>query len=243
MQGTGASGMLGTLRSATNAERMATLSSILDRTIREWLEYHQKRVHQGNLNNFPHLQQRWLGRILWKNPLDCWIYQEILYETKPELVIEIGVGHGGSALYLAHLLDLIGIPKARVAGIDRDLSRVTDLQHPRLRLVEGECLATATLKAVRRLARGRRTMVIADCDHTQDHVLAELRAYAPLVSVGCYYIVEDGICDAMNWPPVPGPRAACLEFLRQERRFVNDRELREKYLITYNFDGYLKRVG
>jgi cephalosporin hydroxylase len=95
-------------------------------------------------------------------------------------------------------------------------------------------------------------MVIADCDHSRDHVLAELSSYSPLVSVGCYYIVEDGICDVMGWNPttgapvgnlpVPGPRAAALEFLSHSQHFVDDAQLREKYLLTYNFNGYLRRV-
>lgn len=85
-------------------------------------------------------------------------------------------------------------------------------------------------------------MVIADCDHTKDHVLAELRTYSPLVTTGCYYIVEDGICDVMAWPPVPGPLVACKEFLRDNGDFITDSELREKYLVTYNFGGYLKRI-
>lgn len=86
-------------------------------------------------------------------------------------------------------------------------------------------------------------MVISDCDHHKDHVLEELRTYSPLVGLGCYYVVEDGICDEMGWAPVPGPKAGCKEFLRENPRFVNDSELREKYRITYNFNGYLKRVA
>jgi cephalosporin hydroxylase len=73
--------------------------------------------------------------------------------------------------------------------------------------------------------------------------MQELRTYSPLVSVGCYYVVEDGICDVMGWPPVPGPQAACVEYLRENPHFINDMQLREKYLITYNFSGYLKRIG
>lgn len=231
--------MLGAAGEGSGAEAM---KPVLDWTVREWLEYHQVRVHQGSQNGFPELQQTWKGRIIWKNPFDCWIYQEILYDTKPEVVVEIGLGHGGNALFMANLLDVLGPRRARVVGIDRDLSRVRDLRHPRIRWIQGNCLAPRTIQEVHRLCGRRQTMVIADCDHSKGHVLAELRAYAPLVSVGCYYIVEDGICDVMNWPPVPGPRAACQEFLRADPGFVNDSQRREKYLITYNFDGYLKRV-
>ena len=217
--------------------------AIVDWSVKQWLQYHQTTVHQGSLSGAPDLQQRWMGRTIWKNPLDCWVYQEILYDTRPEVVVELGVAHGGSSLYLANLLDLIGDSSSQVVGIDFDLSHVTDLRHPRVRLVEGNCLDPETIMHVRDLCRGRKTMVIADCDHSKDHVIQELQAYSPLVSVGCYYIVEDGICDIMGWQPVPGPRAACNEYLRENSHFVNDARLREKYLITYNFNGYLKKVS
>ncbi len=183
-----------------------------------------------------------MGRTIWKNPLDCWVYQEILYDTQPEVVVELGVAHGGGTLYMAHILDLLGIAAGEVVGIDLDLSHVMDLRHPRIRLIGGNCLDPATIRQVTDLCRGRKTMVIADCEHSKDHVIQELRAYSSLVSLGCYYIVEDGVCDVMGWPPVPGPQAACAEFLGENPDFVNDAPLREKYLITYNFDGYLKRV-
>lgn len=218
------------------------MKPILDWTVREWFEYHQRKVHQGSLNGFPELQQTWFGRTIWKNPLDCWVYQEILHETRPEVIVEIGVAHGGSALYLAHLLDLMGGDYGIVVGIDIDLSKAADLTHPRIRLIQGDCLDSSTFNQVAQAARNRKTMVIADCDHSKEHVLRELRTYSPLVSVGCYYIVEDGICDVIDWAPVPGPQAACSEFLEGNRQFVNHRELREKYLITYNFDGYLMRI-
>jgi cephalosporin hydroxylase len=218
-------------------------NAIIGWTIKEWLQYHQTTIHQGSLNQAADLQQRWMGRIIWKNPLDCWIYQEILYDSKPEVIVELGVAHGGGTLYLANLLDLLDSPSALVVGVDRDLGQAVDLRHPRVRLVKGNCVGPETIGRVRDLCRGRRTMIIADCEHSKDHVLQELRAYSALVSVGCYYIVEDGICDVMGWPPLPGPRAACMEFLGENSHFINDARHRGKYLITYNFNGYLKRVS
>ncbi len=218
------------------------MKPIVDWTVREWFDYHQRRVHQGSLHGSPQLQQVWMGRVIWKNPLDCWVYQEILFQTRPQVVVEIGVAHGGGTIYLAHLLDLLQMESARVVGIDLDLSQTKDLCHPRISLIEGDCRAPSMIEKVRALCSGRRTMVIADCDHKQDHVLDELHLYSPLVSVGCYFIVEDGICDVMNWDPVPGPHAACQEFLREDSSFVDDGWLREKYLITYNFGGYLRRI-
>jgi len=226
-----------------SASQPQEMKAITDWTVKEWLEYHQKNVHQGSLNNSPDLQQSWMGRTIWKNPLDCWVYQEILYDTKPERIVELGVAHGGGTLYLANLLDLSGNSSAQVIGVDSDLSHVADLHHPRINLIGGNCLDPATVRQVTDLCKGRKTMVIADCDHSKDHVLQELRTYSTLVSVGCYYVVEDGICDVMDWQPVPGPRAASMEYLRENPNFVNEKRLREKYLITYNFDGYLKRIS
>ncbi len=228
------------------------MKPILDWTVREWLEYHQRQVHQGSLTGHDHLQQRWLGRAIWKNPMDCWIYQEILYETQPEVLVELGVAHGGNLLYLSHLFQLMGKKDAQLVGVDIDTSRAVDLKISGLRLIQGSCQDEHVFREVSALTRGRRTMVIADCDHRKDHVMAELARYSPLVSVGCYYIVEDGICDAMGWNPstgepvkdrpVPGPRAAAQQFLSENLNFVDDAPLREKYLITYNFNGYLRRV-
>ena len=219
------------------------MKAITDWTVKEWLEYHQEKVHQGSLNGAPEIQQTWMGRTIWKNPLDCWIYQEIIYDTKPDAIVELGVAYGGGTLYLAGILDLCGGSSSQVIGVDSDLSRVTDLRHPRITLLGGNCLDPATIRQVADLCKGRKTMVIADCDHSKDHVIEELRTYSPLVSVGCYFIVEDGICDVMGWQPVPGPQAACSEFLRESPKFINNKRLREKYLITYNFDGYLLRTG
>jgi cephalosporin hydroxylase len=218
------------------------MKPIADWTVREWLQYHQESVHQGSLKGSPELQQTWMGRTIWKNPLDCWVYQEILYDTRPEVIVELGVAHGGGTLYLANLFDLLGMSEGRVIGVDMDLGRVNDLHHPRIQLIEGQCLDPSSVREVASQCQGRKTMVIADCDHNKDHVMEELRTYSPLVTVGCYYIVEDGICDVMAWPPVPGPQAACVEFLRGTPYFVDDAQIREKYLITYNFNGYLKRV-
>jgi cephalosporin hydroxylase len=228
------------------------VKSILDWTVREWFEYHQRQIHQGSLTGHDHLQQRWMGRAIWKNPMDCWVYQEILYETQPEVLVELGIAHGGNLMYLSHLFKLMGKADSRLVGVDIDTSRAADLNIPGLHLIQGSCQDQSVLQEVSALTLGRRTMVIADCDHSAHHVLAELSRYGPLVSVGCYYIVEDGICDVMGWnpttgapvgdSPAPGPRAAALEFLSHNQHFVDDAPLREKYLLTYNFNGYLRRV-
>jgi cephalosporin hydroxylase len=230
-----------------------SVKSILDWTVREWLEYHQRNVHQAALTGKAQLQQRWLGRPIWKNPMDCWVYQEILYDTQPELVIELGIAHGGNLLFMADIFRCMNRGRTQIVGIDMDISRARDLKLPGLHLIEGTCQDESVFERVSDFARGKRTMIIADCDHSRDHVLDELTRYSPLVSVGCYYIVEDGICDVMGWHPLtgqlvndqpaPGPQAASLEFLRNNPQFTDDAEVREKYLITYNFNGFLKRVA
>jgi cephalosporin hydroxylase len=136
--------------------------------------------------------------------MDCWVYQEILYETQPDVLIELGVAHGGNLLYLSHLFRLMEKPNALLIGVDIDTSRATDLRIPGLQLIQGNCLDPHTFQRVSALCGGKRTMVIADCDHSKNHVLRELALYSPQVSVGCYYIVEDGICDVMGWNPATG---------------------------------------
>jgi len=143
-------------------------------------------------------------------------------------------------------------PDALLIGVDIDTSRAADLKIPSLQLIEGNCLDSHTFQRVSALCEGKRTMVIADCDHNKNHVVQELALYSSKVSVGCYYIVEDGICDVMGWnpstgepvndAPVPGPQAAAKEFLSGNDQFVDDAPLREKYLMTYNFNGFLRRV-
>jgi len=133
------------------------------------------------------------------------------------------VAHGGNLLYLSHLFRLMEKPDALLIGVDIDTSRAADLKIPSLQLIEGNCLDSHTFQRVSALCEGKRTMVIADCDHNKNHVVQELALYSSKVSVGCYYIVEDGICDVMGWnpstgkpvndAPVPGPQAAAKEFL------------------------------
>jgi cephalosporin hydroxylase len=142
--------------------------------------------------------------------------------------------------------------RTQIVGVDQDISRASDLKLPGLHLIQGKCQESSVFEKVSAFTRGKRTMVIADCDHSRDHVLDELQRYSPLVSLDCYYIVEDGICDVMGWHPLtgepitnepaPGPQAASREFLSRNSDFIDDAALREKYLITYNFNGYLKRI-
>jgi cephalosporin hydroxylase len=206
-------------------------------SVADWMIYHQDRIV------FEKVQ--WMGVQALKNPLDCWIYQEILWEVRPEVVVEIGSFAGGSTLYFCHLCDLIG--QGLVVSLDADRSHF-QVQHLRLVEITGDCWEPAVTARVAALCAGKRTMVVHDAEHTQDAVLRALRLYADFVSPGSYFIVEDGIVDVfdprvspqLGWDR-PGPLAAIREFLREDKRFVIDKS-RERYLITYNPCGFLRRV-
>jgi cephalosporin hydroxylase len=184
----------------------------------------------------------WLGVPTQKLPLDLWIYQEILHETRPDLVIETGTARGGSALFLASILDLLGA--GEIVTIDV-LPAEGRPSHERITYLTGSSTSEAVLDEVRELAAGREHVtVILDSDHARDHVLEELRQYGPLVSRGCYLVVED---TNVNRNPVrpdhgPGPMEAVEEFLQETDDFTVDRG-REKFLMTFNPKGYLRRRG
>jgi cephalosporin hydroxylase len=183
---------------------------------------------------------RWLGAQALKNPLDLWVYQEIVYETKPELIVETGTYRGGSALYLASICDLLGA--GEVVSIDVEPMRDDYPVHPRITYLAGRSSTDPEVVAeIRSRAEGRRTLVVLDSDHSQAHVEAELAAYAPLVQVGGYVIVEDSNIGRIRKDLLPGPLQAIESFLTRTDEFVIDRE-REKFLITFNPSGYLRRV-
>lgn len=188
---------------------------------------------------------RWLGVPTYKCPLDMWVYQEILSETRPDVVVECGTAFGGSALFLATVMDQIGVGKV----VTVDITPQPNLpRHPRIEYLSGSTADAGTLDHVRaRISPGERTMVILDSLHTRDHVLAELELFWPLVTPGCYLIVED---TNINGHPVhtdfgpdrgPGAYEAVEEFLQQDRPFERDAS-RERLLLTFNPGGYLRRV-
>jgi cephalosporin hydroxylase len=185
-------------------------------------------------------QARWLGAQALKNPLDLWVYQEIVFETRPELIVETGTYRGGSALYLASLCDLIG--SGEIVSIDVEPIRDDYPEHPRITYFGGRSSTDpGVVEDVRTRAAGKRILVILDSDHSQRHVEHELAAYAPIVPVGCYLIVEDSNIGRIRKDLMPGPLEAIETFLATTDQFEIDRS-REKFLITFNPSGYLKRV-
>ena len=182
----------------------------------------------------------WFGYRTMKSPMDMWTYQEIVAETKPELIVECGTAFGGSSLYLASLLDLLG--RGEVVTIDIE-ARPGQPAHPRIHRIVGSSVDPAIVADIRGRAQGRRTMVILDSDHSQAHVSTELEAYRSIVSPGCYLVVED---TNVNGHPVvpdhgPGPMEAVEAFLPSAPEFEVDPS-RERFMLTLNPGGYLRRI-
>jgi cephalosporin hydroxylase len=183
---------------------------------------------------------RWLGVQALKNPLDLWVYQELVADTRPELIVETGTWRGGSALYLASICDLLGA--GEIVSIDVEPLREDYPQHPRITYLGGRSSTDPDVVAeVAQRAGGRPMLVILDSDHSQAHVEAELDAYAPLVPVGCYVVVEDSNIGQIRKDLMPGPLQAVESFLAKTDEFEIDRE-REKFLLTFNPSGFLRRV-
>ncbi|MCW3063161.1 MAG: cephalosporin hydroxylase family protein [Solirubrobacterales bacterium] len=208
----------------------------LDLSLRDWALCHQHEVMHTTT---------WMGVQIRKNPLDAWVCQELLHRVRPDVVIEIGSYVGGSTLYFANLLDLLGHGEV----ISIDVSRAGyGVDHPRVVEVTGSSGDSAVIDEVARRCSGRRTFVIHDGDHRRDAVLGDLRAYGGLVSVGSYFVVEDGIVDlypvgsALHPAKIAdGPLRAVEAFLAEDDRFEIDGHC-ERYGLTWNPAGFLRRV-
>ena len=186
----------------------------------------------------------WLGTELFKCPMDLWLYQELIHSTRPDVIVETGTYRGGSAHYLATVCDLVG----HGGVVTIDVSPWSDKprpQHPRLTYLVGSSTDPMVLDKVSALVgKNKKVLVILDSDHAREHVLAELRLYQGFVPVGGLMIVED---TNVNGHPTfrdhgPGPWEAVDDFLRESTDFVADRTL-ERFLLTMNPRGYLRRVG
>jgi len=223
-------------------EDKSNIERLLDLKLKDYLKYQYYYLHQGYRYGLPDLQQKWLGHDLIKTPWDCWIYQEIIYETKPDVILELGIMFGGATHFYASMLDLVG--HGEVIGVDVDISKVKSIDNERISLVEGSSVSQETVEKLRPKLEGKNVLVIADSDHEKNHVLQEIRCYAPFVQVGGYFIVEDSLNDVMDYHPVPneGPQAAAKAFLEENDDFAVDMRMGEKYIMSLNPYGYLKRV-
>jgi len=197
----------------------------------------------------------WLGRPIIQIPQDLMAMQEIIWSIQPDAIIETGIAHGGSLIFYASMLELVG--KGNVIGIDIDIrahNRVEIEKHPfykRITMLEGSSISQDVIDKVRSLINGDETvMVCLDSHHTHDHVLQELELYAPLVTPGSYCIVSDtGIEDLpphmiidRPWGKGNNPKTAVWEFLKHNGHFVIDKDIEAKILLTAAPDGYLKCV-
>jgi cephalosporin hydroxylase len=184
---------------------------------------------------------RWLGTDVLKCPLDLWVYQELLYELRPDWILETGTAFGGSAKYLASLCDVLG--HGQVLTID-PVVRPGRPVHPRIHYVRGLSTDADVLARVADAVKDARTVIVLlDSDHSYANVLAELRAYHRFVTPGSYCVVEDG---NVGGHPVArefgaGPLEAVRAFLAENDAFEIDRD-REKFYLTFNPSGYLRRV-
>ena len=213
----------------------------------------------------------WLGRPIIQYPQDIVAMQELIWQVKPDLIIETGIAHGGSLVFSASMLAQLDIcegieagvsinpreSRRKVLGIDIDIrphNREAIKAHPmatRIQMIQGSSIAPDVVARVRTIASHHsQVLVCLDSSHTHDHVLAELNAYAPLVSQGSYCVVFDTVVEDMPesmfpdrpWGPGNNPKTAVVEYLKTHPEFEIDRSIQHKLLITVAPDGYLKRT-
>ena len=197
----------------------------------------------------------WLGRPIIQYPQDIIAMQEIIWQVKPDLIIETGIAHGGSLIFSASMLELLG-GDGKVVGIDIDIrshNRKEIEKHPmfkRIVMIEGSSTDKTIVDEVRQMAEGKRVLVCLDSNHTHEHALHELELYAPMVSVGSYCVVFDTIIEDLPagsfedrpWDVGNNPKTAVWEYLKEHDEFIVDEGIENKLLITVAPDGYLKRV-
>ena len=198
----------------------------------------------------------WLGSPIIQLPQDMIAMQEIIWRVKPELIIETGIAHGGSLIFYASMLELLG-EDGQVLGIDIDIrehNRVEIEKHPmfkRIAMIQGSSVDESIAQQVYDFAKDKKRVLVAlDSNHTHEHVLRELQLYSPLVTKCSYLVVFDtGIEDAPDnlfsdrpWGKGNNPKTAVWEFLKTNNRFEIDKEIENKLLITVAPDGYLKCI-
>lgn len=214
----------------------------------------------------------WMSRPIIQYPQDIFAMQELIWRVRPDLIIETGIAHGGSLIFSASMLALLDMTDAinsgatldpaksnrKVLGIDIDIrahNRAAIEAHPmasRIQMIEGSSIAPEVVAQVREIAAGYpKVLVCLDSNHTHAHVLAELEAYAPLVSVGSYCVVFDTWVEDLSantfpdrpWGPGDNPKTAVREYLKTQTDFVIDKSIQHKLAITVAPDGYLNRVA
>jgi cephalosporin hydroxylase len=198
----------------------------------------------------------WMGRPIIQHPHDSMALQELIWQTKPDVIIETGIAHGGSIIFSASMLELVG-GDGFVIGIDIDIrkhNRAEIEHHPmfkRIKLIEGSSVAPGTIEQVKQMAAGKKNvMVILDSYHTHEHVMQELQLYGPMVSVNNYMVVFDTWVEDVPenyypdrpWDKGDNPKTAVFEFLETNKDFIIDKSIEHKLSITLAPDGWLKKI-
>jgi len=247
------------------AERIAAIpaDSRLQKTAKEFLLATLDAKYSYNFS--------WMGRPIIQYPQDIVAMQELIWHVRPNLIIETGIAHGGSLILSASMLALLDmcdaieakdmidpvISRRKVLGVDIDIrahNRAAIEVHPmtsRIQMIQGSSIAKETIAQVKAVAANYdRVLVCLDSNHTHDHVLAELEAYAPLASIGSYCVVFDTVVEDMPgsmfsdrpWGPKNNPKTAARKYLETHPEFEIDKNIQHKIIITVAPDGYLKRV-
>lgn len=251
-----------------NNERKARISDYeLDTEFfnlsQQWLETSMRKKYVYNFE--------WLGRPIIQYPQDMVAMQELIWQVKPDLIIETGIAHGGSLIMSASLLAMLDYcdaaenghlldpanPRRKVLGLDIDIrthNRTTIEAHPmakRIDMIQGSSISPEVITQVLEYAKGFKCILVClDSNHTHDHVLAELEAYAPLVTLGSYCVVFDTFVEDMPddlfpdrpWRPGNSPKTAVWKYIKAHQEFVIDKSIQHKLLITVAPEGYLKRI-
>lgn len=246
----------------TNIESLGNATELQSMT-KEWMLETIRHRYTYNFTS--------LGRPIIQYPQDMVAMHELIWQVKPTLIIETGIAHGGSLIHYASMLALIDLceatekgellnpsePKRRILGIDIDIrshNKAAILAHPlskRIDLIQGSSISDEVIGHVEKYAAGAETiMVVLDSNHTHDHVLAELNAYAHLVSVGSYCVVYDTIVEDMPegwfkdrpWNKGDNPKTAVWAYLKEHPEFQIDKQIENKIQITVGPDGYLIRT-
>lgn len=247
-----------------NIERASKDSTLAEKTF-DWM------MHAGGEYSYSY-NFTWLGRPVIQYPQDMVGLQELVWSVRPDLIIETGIAHGGSLILSASLLAMLDYcdaadsgtildpirPRRKVIGLDIDIrehNRCAIEAHPlahHIEMIQGSSIAPEVVAEVRKRAAGfSRILVCLDSNHTHEHVLAELEAYAPLVSKDSYCVVFDTIIEDLpagyftdrSWDKGNNPKTAVREFLATHPQFVVDKRIDHKLLITVAPDGFLKRVA
>ena len=226
----------------------------LKKITKEWITAVNNKNYSYNFS--------WLGRPIIQYPQDIMALQEIIWNVKPDMIIETGIAHGGSLIFSASMLTLLEIcgeiENGQVLGIDIDIrehNKIAIDAHPmskKITMFQGSSLDEKIIKRVNDFAKkGKKILVCLDSNHTHEHVLGELKAYASLVSAGSYCVVYDTIVEDMpegsfpdrSWDKGNNPKTAVREYLKKHPEFEIDMNIQDKLLITVAPEGYLKRVS